>query len=404
MKRAGPLVTALGSAVLPAIAAAGGMLLLGGCASCQSTVQAVSVPAIAGATFDGAEIDQPGHRVYLANESDKSVTVVDVSRSTPRLAGAVQLDGPPKGLAFAPDRHVLYAGLATSGIAVIDPASMQVVSTIPLDGAAADLIDYSPTTGEIYAGSDGGVLVVNASSQQITRRLTTNSRVGQPRYDPTDSKLYVTTAATDSLVQLDPRTGYVSQTYVIPKCHPSGVGINPSRQLALVSCGSSIALVNLRSGAQQVTRSLQGGDVVAYDAAADRFVVASPHDRTDSAVGVFAGDGRFIGSVSSVSTAHAAVYDEAHGLVYAPGAAGLMTFAPGQCEPPPEWLQFAGGMSIFAVPFIAAVVFLVLYARRLRRGPTTPKGPTDRELREQDFAHEVERMRALEEGILGPEG
>lgn len=404
MKRTGPLATALASAVFPVVAAAGGVLLLGGCASCQSTVQATSVPAIVGSTFDGAEIDQPAHRVYLANETDQSVTVVDVSTATPRVAGAVKLDGPPKGLALAPDRHVLYAGLATGGVAVIDTSSMQVASTMPLDGAGVDLMDYSPVTGDLYAGSDAGVLVVDVNSQQVTRRLTTSSTAGQPRYDPADSMLYVTVAATDSLVQLNPRTGYVTQTYVIPKCHPSGVGINPARQLALVSCGSSIALVNLRSGAQQVTRSVQGGDVVTYDAAADRFVVASPHDRRDSAVGVFAGDGRFIGSVSSVSTTHAAVFDDAHGLVYAPGASGLMSFAPGQCEPPPEWLRFTGGLSVFAIPLAAAIVFLVLYARRMRRGPTARKGPTDRELRELDLAMEAERMRALEDGILGPEG
>jgi len=44
-------------------------------------------------------------------------------------------------------------------------------------------------------------------------------------------------------------------------------------------------------------RVVAGGDIVTYDAAVDRFVVASPHDRHDSAVGVFYGDGTFLGSV-----------------------------------------------------------------------------------------------------------
>ena len=52
------------------------------------------------------------------------------------------------------------------------------------------------------------------------------------------------------------------------------------------------------------------------------------NNRTDSAVGVFYGDGGFLGSVAATPQAHAAVFDIAHGVVYAPGTAGLMSFAP----------------------------------------------------------------------------
>jgi len=226
--------------------------------------------------------------------------------------------------------------------------------------------------------------------------------VGQPRYDPADGMLYVTTPKSDSLLQINPATGNITRTYVIPKCGPSGVAINPTRQLAMLSCGSSVGLLNLQTGAQSVTRVVQGGDIVSYDAAADRFVLASPHGGSDSAIGVFSGNGVFIGSVAAAPKAHAAAFDSAHGLVYAPGDAGLVSFAPADCAPAPDWLQFLGGLSIFAVPMLVLILIPLLYARRLRlaRGPGRP---TFQDLVKEDLEAERERMRALEDGILGLE-
>src|SRR5207247_9616193 len=100
------------------------------------------------------------------------------------------------------------------------------------------------------------------------------------------------------------------------------------------------------------TLLVQGGALIPYDSTADRFVVAPPHDTQDSAVGVFAGDGSFIGSVPATPMAHGAAFDSAHGLVYAPGTTGLMSFAPAACAPSPDWLRFIGGLPVFAVRFL----------------------------------------------------
>ena len=52
MKPAGSLLAALGQAIVPLVAAAGGVLLLGGCTSCQSTVRTAAMPVIAAGSFD----------------------------------------------------------------------------------------------------------------------------------------------------------------------------------------------------------------------------------------------------------------------------------------------------------------------------------------------------------------
>jgi sugar lactone lactonase YvrE len=405
MKPVGAIAGALMSAVVPVFAAAGSVLLFSACASCQSTVTTTAMPVFAsGSSFDAAEIDQATHRMFVADRTAKGVDVVDLSASTPRFATTVDLGGGPNGLAFAPDQRRLYAALEDGTVAVIDTDSLRAIDTITVDTTGVDLIDYSAKTDSLYVGDGSAVAVVDLSTKQVTKRITTAaSAVEQPRYDPANGMVYVTTPRASQLVELNPTTGYVSRTFTIVKCNPRGLGINVARQLALVACGGSIAFVNLRNGAQAVTRAVQGGDIVTYDATADRFVVASPHNNTDSTLGVFAGDGRFIGSVTSTPVAHAAVYDDSRGLVYAPSKTGLMSFAPEACAPPPDWVKFVGGLSAFAVPMIALAVFLVVYTRRRRRAPTEPPRVTDRELRDQDLALERERMRALEDAIFGPE-
>ena len=405
MKPTGRLAAALGQAIVPVLAAAGGAILLAGCTSCQSTVRTTAMTVIAGGSYDVVVADQPGQRLYLADRTAKGVDVVDISSPQPVFVSTIPLTAAPHGLALDTASHRLFAALGNGAVAVIDTgprSSNQVVANIQVDSSSLDLIDYSAQTDSLYVGSDRTVLVVDAARAQVTKRITTAMAVGQPRFDPADGMVYATVSGTDSLVQINPATGFVTRSYVIAKCRPNGVGINPARQLALVSCGGSIALVNLESGAQRVTRVVQGGDVVTYEAAADRFVVASPHDMDESAIGVFAGDGSFIGSVPATSSAHAAAFDSAHGLVYAPGPVGLMSFAPAACAPPPDWLRFVGGLSVFAVPLLLAALFLVLVARALARRRAGLGGPTYEELQAEDLEFERERMRALEDGILGP--
>ena len=405
MKPTGRLAAALGQAIVPVLVAAGGAILLSGCTSCQSTVRTTAMTVIAGGSYDVVVADQPGQRLYLADRTAKGVDVVDISSPQPVFVSTIPLTAAPHGLALDTASHRLFAALGNGAVAVIDTgprSSNQVVANIQVDSSSLDLIDYSAQTDSLYVGSDRTVLVVDAARAQVTKRITTAMAVGQPRYDPADGMVYATVSGTDSLVQINPATGFVTRSYVIAKCRPNGVGINPARQLALVSCGGSIALVNLESGAQRVTRVVQGGDVVTYEAAADRFVVASPHDMDESAIGVFAGDGSFIGSVPATSSAHAAAFDSAHGLVYAPGPVGLMSFAPAACAPPPDWLRFVGGLSVFAVPLLLAALFLVLVARALARRRAGLGGPTYEELQAEDLEFERERMRALEDGILGP--
>jgi DNA-binding beta-propeller fold protein YncE len=392
--------------------AAAGAILLSACGSCDSIAVQASVPALAAGVFDGVEADQGGHRLFFADQSINGVDVVDVSGTSPRLVGTIDLPASPNGLAFAAGSKRLYAGMDGGHVAVIDADGLsqtflKVVDSVDAGAATADLLEFSPRTNSLYVSTGAGasVVAIDAASDKVVNRFDLKTSVEQARYDPADGKLYVTAPHIDSILQLDPAYGTVTRTYRQQGCGPKGLAINTSRQLALVACGGSMAVFNLRTGLDEVSRVVPGGDLVAYDPAVDRFTVGSSHGPRDSSVGVFSGDGRFIGMVGSSPQAHGAVFDDRSGLVYAASKAGLLSFSPAACAPPPDWLTFIGGASVFIVPLVLFGLYLFAYARRHSRIGTRATGRASwDQLQREDLAAERERIRELEDAIYGPEG
>ena len=385
-------------------------ILLSGCSSCQSTIVQTKMPVLAAGSFDGVVLDPATNRLYLADRADQGVDVVNVGPAAgPRFLTTVPLGGYPNGLAFAGDRHRLYAGMTGGQVAVIDadPASrtfMTVVDRVNADPTVVDLVDYSSAAGRVFAATarGGTVIAIDPATDRITDRYTLGRPLEQPRYDPADRMLYVSSPSTDTLLQVDPVSGRVVGRYAVPKCDASGLAISPAHQVALVACSSSIAVFDLTTDHYTISRDVQGGDVITYEAQADRFVVASPHGNSDSALAIFGGDGTFLGSVPATPQAHSAVFDAASGVVYAPGLTGLMSFQPAACAPTPYWTTTLIHLSIYAAPIAVAALVLFLYARSRDGNRERPKRTPKWRQRLEDLAEERERMYALEAAILDP--
>jgi DNA-binding beta-propeller fold protein YncE len=411
VKAAGSVFGALATIGVQALVGLAGVVVLGACASCESTVKQLALPSLAATPIDAVATDNDSHRLYLADGAGHGVDVVDISTTTPEFVRTIGVGAAPLGLAVAPDLHRLYAGLSNGGVAVIDtdpssPKFMQVVATIAAATTVADLLDYNPARRQLLVATatDGQVVVVNAINNGISAVYPIGVPIGQARFNSGDGNVYVTVPSADAIYRIDPASGAVTRKLVAKGCHPNGLAVNAARNLALVTCRGSVGLFDLETGGSTITRVVQGGDIVVYNPAADQFAVASPHDVHDSAIGVFAGDGTFIGSVPSTPHAHAAAFDTAHGLIYAAGATGLMTITPGACLPPPTWLKFVGGLSLFVVPLLAVALFLLWYARRPRGHASKRKAePSYHELQQEDLAFERERMRAFEDSVLGPQ-
>ena len=127
---------------------------------------------------------------------------------------------------------------------------------------------------------------------------------------------------------------------------------------------------------------------------------ASAHTAKDSSIGVFGGDGTFLGSVRDDPKAHAAVFDPTSGRVFAPGGVGLMSFQPSACAPAPYWADTLVRLGFYAVPLALISLVLLLYARSRDRAHERKERVPRWRQRVEDLAEERARMRALESSIL----
>ncbi len=373
---------ALAAGFVPLLVAFGIALSLSSCGTCQATIRQSSIVPIAGQTgnYDGVEIDNSAHRLYIADRTDKGVDVFDTSTANATYVGTIFVGALPNGLALAPDFDKLYVGLGNGTVADIDtdPSSLtyyKVVGRIAIQAPSADLMDYSPQRQRVYVGAGNFVASINPNDDSVPGHFVIGAPVEQPRYNSGDGYVYVTSPAVDTLFQVDPTTGDIRQTYTLAGCKPFGLAINPKNQMALMACQHGVMRLDVQSAAFGVLHNVSGGDVVSYDPAAQIFLVASPKLNPHSVVGVFDGDGNFVNSVTTDAGSHAAAYDSTHQLVYAPDARAnqgrLLSFDPNACAPPPQWTKFVGGFSLWLIPIALAALFLVWYARRVKPLPRT---------------------------------
>lgn len=349
---------------------AAGALLIAGCGG-NIPITSAPIPTIAGkpANLDVVEIDQANHRLYVADRTDQGVDVFDVSGSRARFLATIPLTSSPNGLAVAPDLARLYVGTGSGSVLVIDVNndSNTLVAEVKTGKGEVDLLDYGASRQRLYAanGTDGSITSIDTT----TNAIAANFKVGtvaleQPRFDPGDGMVYVTSPTADSLVRIDPNNGGF-RGFPLGGCKPRGLAINPKSNQAVIVCSTFVMTWDLSSARSIASfHQVVGGDVVTYSAKVDRFFVASPHLTTANVVGIFGGNPiDYITSVDTGAHGNAAVLDEAHGVVYTPNPqpkrSSIAGFDLGATpQPLPRWLE--QGLSV-GVPAGLLILFVLLF-------------------------------------------
>ena len=295
------------------------------------------------ASIDVIEIDQAAHRLYAADRTDSGVDVFDVSTAPATYVRTIPLPASPNGIAVAPDLGQVFVGMSNGSVAIVNTTTGTVVKEVPTGAKSVDLIDYSADQHQVYAsnGTEGTIASVDAKTGTVSAVFKVGFALEQPRFNPADKMLYVTSPDAGAMFQLDPTTGAIKKKLSVGSCLPHGLAINPKLNQAMIACPSSVVRMNLRNPADaEVFPDVQGGDIVTYDATVDRFFVAAPSAKrvSDSVVGLFGGNP--IAHITSVTTAaggNSAAYEESTGVVYTPdirpGKAGLTSFKLPNGEP-----------------------------------------------------------------------
>jgi hypothetical protein len=363
-----------------------GSLAISACGGTAITISTSTVPTIKGqnASFDNVEIDQAAHRLYLGDRTDKGIDVFDISGPRAKYLQTIALPSSPNGLAIAPDLARLFVGTAGGSVAVVDTSTGAIIRNVPTGKGSADLLDYGAARQRLYVANatDGTITSIDPSTLAIKAQFDVGYELEQPRFNPTDGMVYVTSPQADALFKVDPNDGKVAYIYSLGGCQPTGLAINPSSNKALIVCRTFVMSFDLNSAKSEKFTQVLGGDIVNYDAKVDRFLVGSPHITKPSVIGIFGGNPiAYYTSVDTGAHGNSAAFDETNNIVYTPDArpktAGVASFRlPDRPLILPPWVSSltTAGM---VVAIVAASGLLFLFVMRsadpVRRPLPKPK-------------------------------
>jgi hypothetical protein len=344
--------------------------------SLQRTVTVPNTGAGSSFSFDIGVVDPTAQRYYLADRTNKSLDILDLSSYTLKqiggftgVVGSSSTSG-PDGVVYVPGSNIVYVGDVNT-VKVVDVSAGAITTTITT-GTAGKRTDEG-----CYDGDDGLVMFANPAdsppfatwistkTNQIVATYAFNGSSGleQCVYDPQTKNFFINndsmpanpTGELDvfpaSTITATPAAPAIAHAYPETGCNPSGLAMGPNENL-LVGCtppnGSpQISLIiNATNGSIVKTVSGIGGeDEVGYDPKLNRYYTSSDV-LTATAVANSAGPFTPVLGVIDASTqalvktypttngAHSVAVDPSTGRVFVPilptasTAGGIQVYGP----------------------------------------------------------------------------
>jgi YVTN family beta-propeller protein len=122
-----------------------------------------------------------GSRLYVSNEADRTVDVVDTR--TLKVFKQIPLSGPPNNIAISKDGRRLYQAIhgAPYGVDVIDTATLANAKRLPLDGMQIHNTYVTPDGKYVIAASDDQTFTVAVIDQKTEEHVRSIKFTNRPR-------------------------------------------------------------------------------------------------------------------------------------------------------------------------------------------------------------------------------
>lgn len=230
---------------------------------------------------DAASASPPGPRVFVSNENDGTVSVIDAT--TDRVVATIPVGKRPRGLCVSPDGRTLYVALSGSpkggpgvdddllpppdrsadGIGVVDLRSLSLVRTLESgrDPESFDLVDGGKRL-VVSNEETGEASIVDVASGAVRSRVPVGREPEGVTTSPDGREVWVTSEEQDRIDVIEPRAG---------------------RALAAIPTGRRPRAVLFgRDGATAYVSNEQGASLSVIDARARRplATIAIPREAT----------------------------------------------------------------------------------------------------------------------------
>jgi YVTN family beta-propeller protein len=219
--------------------------------SAAPPARAASITSIpVGVLPAGVAIDPSRNAVYVANEGDGTVSVVDpiagVVTATISLVGDARLGGAPApvGVAVDPGLGLAYVTEAGAGrLAVIDEATWRLRTTVSVDGVPWG-VAVDPTTHAVYVTCLAGSVDMIDGTTQTLRTRVGDAALRKPAgvaVDASTHAVYVANLADNTVSRIDGGSLAVTATIAVGSA-PVAVAIAPGGGAVYVADSGSAAV------------------------------------------------------------------------------------------------------------------------------------------------------------------
>jgi PQQ-dependent catabolism-associated beta-propeller protein len=192
------------------------------------------IPILALLAIATLEAREPTHRLFVTNEEDNTVTVID-SR-TNEVETTIPVGGRPRGIGFSPDHTKVYVALGDdNAIGVIDTQSLKVLKKIP-SGSDPEAFDVHPN-GHIYLSNEdaGKATVIDPETGKIQAEIEVGIEPEGVAVTPDGKKVMVTSESTNMVHVISvPEHKIIAN--ILVGARPREVAFSKDGRYAYVTC------------------------------------------------------------------------------------------------------------------------------------------------------------------------
>src|SRR4051794_20001634 len=223
-------------------------------------VQTIQLEGAAG-RLDHMALDADGRRLFVANLSNDSLDVIDLSAGKPikRFTGQRKI----QGVAYAPGVDRIFVGVGEAGQCnIFDGKNYELLRSLKMPDA--DNVRFNPASGLVYVGrAERALTAVDAKTYEVKATLTLPGQPEAFQLDSERKRLYVNCVGPSSVAVVD-----LSEHKLVANYTPPGIeGLYPmtldrNSQRIYIGCRKPAVVICLdaKSG-DELWRTEIAGDI-----------------------------------------------------------------------------------------------------------------------------------------------